>query len=82
MLLELQSSAILRLRIRRRFLVAKSVKSLGEGYGSLVGEGGADLAMACIFITGAEPGKSSETVRFGRIENLGMGKELGGGEFE
>lgn len=35
-----------------------------------------------MIISGAEQGKSSDTVLFGRIENLGIGKELGGGEFE
>lgn len=36
----------------------------------------------CISTSGAERGKSSDTLLFGTIENLGIGKELGGGEFE
>lgn len=71
--------------MRRRVFVAESAlkkKSLGERYGSLVGEGGADFGNGPSSKSGAEPGKSSDTVRFGIIENLGMGKELGGGELE
>lgn len=71
--------------MRRRVLVADSAvrkRSLLEGLYSLVGDGGADLASVCILISEAEPGNSSDTVLFGRTENLGMGKELGGGEFE
>lgn len=56
--------------------------SLGEGLRSLVGEAGADLATGCKSASEAKVGKSRETVLLGLSENLGMGKELGGGEFE
>lgn len=73
------------LRMRRSVLVADSAlgnRSLLEGLCSLVGDGGADLAIGCILRSGDEPGNSSDTVLFGLTENLGIGKELGGGEFE
>lgn len=54
----------------------------GEGLCSLVGDAGADLAMGRKLISDAEAGNSRETVLLGLRENLGMGKELGGGEFE
>nr|GLL30696.1 hypothetical protein Itr_chr07CG01270 [Ipomoea trifida] len=72
-----------RLRIRRRHFVAESSrsnKSPGEGLRSLVGEAGADTAMGRkSSIAEAEDGSSSETVRLGFKENLGIGNELGGG---
>lgn len=73
--------------MRRRFFVADS--SLSRKFPekgvmrSLVGDEGADLAMEKRLNFGAdEEGKSSDTVLLGRDENLGIGKELGGGEFE
>lgn len=74
-----------RLSIRRRHFVAESSrsnKSPGEGLRSLVGDAGADTAMGRRSIAEAEVGKSSETVLLGFKENFGIGKELGGGEFE
>jgi hypothetical protein len=73
--------------MRRKVLVAESALrkiSLVELLCSLVGDGGADLAIGwyVLIISGAEQGRLSDTVLFGRIENLGIGKELGGGEFE
>lgn len=76
---------MLRLRMRHRVLVAESVlpnRSLIEGECSLAGDAGADLASGCILISGEELGRSRDTVLLGRTENLGIGKELGGGEFE
>lgn len=70
--------------MRRRVLVAESAisnTSLGEGLRSL-GEAGADLEKGGKSISDATVGKSRETVLFGLSENLGIGKELGGGEFE
>lgn len=81
----LHLSSMLRLRMRRRVSVAKSAlskRSPGEGERSLVGDAGADLACGCISISGEELGRSRDTVLFGLTENLGIGKELGGGEFE
>lgn len=40
------------------------------------------IGWCVLIISGAEQGKSSDAVLFGRSENLGIGKELGGGEFE
>jgi hypothetical protein len=73
--------------MRRKVFVAESAlrsKSLIEGLCSLEGEAGADLAFGCTSKSASsDTGKSSDTVRFGGlIENLGIGKELGGGEFE
>lgn len=71
--------------MRRNVSVAESAPqkiSLVKGLRSLVGDAGADLAIGCISTSGAEPGNSSDTVLLGRIENFGIGKELGGGEFE
>lgn len=71
--------------MRRRVLVAESTvrnRSFVDGLSSLVGEAGADLAVGYTLIPGSETGNSSDTVRFGLIENLGIGRELGGGEFE
>ena len=89
LLLALQSSLMLRLRMRHRVLVAESALSSkrslvkGRSKRSLLGEEGADLATRRISIPGEEePGRSRDTVLFGRTENLGIGKELGGGEFE
>ena len=76
---------MLRLRMRRNVLVAESAltkKPLLEEEYSLVGEAGADLAVGCISMSGGERGRSRDTVLLGRTENLGIGKELGGGEFE
>lgn len=81
----LHSSVISRLRMRRSVLVAESAlsnKSLGEALRSLMGEAGADFAMGWKSISEAIVGKSRETVLLGCMENLGMGNELGGGEFE
>lgn len=77
------SSSTSRLRMRRSVLVANI--SLVQLLCSLVGDGGADLAIGwwLLSATKSDPdGKSSDTVRFGLSENLGMGRELGGGEFE
>lgn len=85
MLLVFHSSLMLRLRMRRRVCVAESAwtkRSLVDGECSLLGDGGADLATGRISNSGEEPGKSRDTVLFGLTENLGIGKELGGGEFE
>jgi len=49
---------------------------------SLEGEGGADLATGGSSIPDDGRGKSKETLLFWRRENLGIGKELGGGELE
>ena len=49
---------------------------------SLVGEGGADLATCGSSIPDDGRGKSKETLLFWRRENLGIGRELGGGELE
>ena len=71
--------------MRRRVSVAESAlrnSSLAEGFRSLVGEAGADLASGCTSMLELELGKSKDTVRLGLIENLGMGRELGGGELE
>ena len=79
------SSLMSRLRMRRRVSVAESAlwkRSLVEGLRSLVGDAGADFAVGCNLTSGTKPGSSSDTVLFGRIENFGIGKELGGGEFE
>lgn len=79
------SLLISRLRMRRKVLVADSAlrnRSLLEGLCSLVGDEGADFAIGCILRSGDEPGNSRDTVLFDWIENLGIGKELGGGEFE
>lgn len=76
---------MLRLRMRRSVSVAESALwkiSLVKGLCPLVGDAGADLAIGCISTSGPEPGNSSDTVLFGRTENFGIGKELGGGEFE
>lgn len=83
----LQSSAMSRFRMRRRFFVAESSlwKKLLEKQmlWSLVGEEGADLATGWKFISEADfSGKSSETAFFEQSGNVGMGKELGGGELE
>lgn len=59
-----------------------SHKSFEKGLLTLVGEVGADFAIGRKSILEAEEGKSRETVLLGRRENLGMGKELGGGELE
>lgn len=70
--------------MRRRVLVAESAmsnRSPGEGLCSL-GEAGADLEKGGKSISDAAVGKSRETVLLGLIENLGIGKELGGGELE
>lgn len=40
------------------------------------------IGWCVLIISGAKQGRLSDTVLFGRIENLGIGKELGGGEFE
>jgi hypothetical protein len=85
--LKLHSSATSRLRMRRRVFVAESAlrnKSFIDGLCSLEGEAGADLAVGCTLKSVPWfTGKSRDTVRFGGlIENLGIGKELGGGEFE
>lgn len=53
-----------------------------EGEYSLWGEEGADLATGCIWISGEELCRSRDTVLFGLTEIFGIGKELGGGEFE
>lgn len=72
--------------MRHRVLVAESAltKSLGEveSKSPLRGEEGAELATLRISISGQEPGRSRDTVLFGLTENFGIGKELGGGEFE
>lgn len=71
--------------MRRSVIVAESEgshRSLGNGLRSLVGEAGADFAIGRKSILEAEEGKSRETVLLGCSENLGMGKELGGGELE
>lgn len=59
-----------------------SNRSLGEGLRSLVGEAGADLEIGNKSYSDDIEGNSRDTVLFGFSENLGMGKELGGGEFE
>lgn len=79
------SSLISRLRMRRRDLVAESAlsnRSPGDAQLSLVGEAGADLAIGCRSISVVEEGNSSETVLLGLNGNFGIGRELGGGEFE
>ncbi|KAK0581456.1 hypothetical protein LWI29_014005 [Acer saccharum] len=74
--------------MRRRVWVAESAltkASLVLPVCPLVGDGGADLAKGWLISIpeiSLATGNSSETVRFGRIENLGIGKELGGGELE
>lgn len=74
--------------MRRRVFVADSALrniSLVQPVSPLVGDEGADLAIGRTIsteVSSAIIGKSSETVRLGRIENLGIGKELGGGELE
>lgn len=71
--------------MRHRVLVAESAlsnRSLVKGECSLAGDAGADLASGRISISGEQLGRSRDTVLFGRTENLGIGKELGGGEFE
>lgn len=73
--------------MRRKVFVAESSQrkiSLVQLLNSLVGDEGADLAIGwrVLTISGVERGNSSDTVLFGRSENLGIGKELGGGEFE
>jgi hypothetical protein len=73
--------------MRRRVFVAESAlrnKSFIDGLCSLEGEAGADLAVGCTLKSVPWfTGKSRDTVRFGGlIENLGIGKELGGGELE
>lgn len=49
---------------------------------SLVGEAGADLGRGGRSIPDDGKGNSKDTLLFWRSENLGIGKELGGGEFE
>lgn len=94
----LHSSLTSRLRMRRRVFVAESAllkRSIGvifvaaltnrlldEGLRSLVGDAGADFETRCRSNSEIGVGKSSETVLFGQRENLGIGNELGGGEFE
>lgn len=71
--------------MRHKVLVAESALAKGslvEGECSLRGEEGADLATGCNSTSGEEPGRSRDTVLFGLTENFGIGKELGGGEFE
>lgn len=72
--------------MRRRVCVAESVlsdKTPGDGLRSRVGDAGADLAKGGKSMPKGEVvGRSRETVLLGLTENLGMGKELGGGEFE
>ena len=73
--------------MRRKVFVAESAlrnKSPIHGLCSLEGEAGADLAVGSTLKSVPwDTGKSRDTVRFGGlIENLGIGKELGGGEFE
>lgn len=71
--------------MRRRVCVAESVlsdKPPGDGLRSRVGDAGADLAKGGKSISEGEAGRSRETVLLGLTENFGIGKELGGGEFE
>lgn len=76
-----------RLSIRLRFSVAEAVvrrkSAEGETLGSLGEVDGADLASGGRTMSSdLEPGRSREMLRFCRSENLGIGSELGRGEFE
>jgi hypothetical protein len=83
MSLRLQQSIKSRLRIRRRCIVAESALKTGLSLEwAPVGEDGAELKAGRKSIQEFAEGKSRETVRIGWRENLGMGTELGGGEFE
>lgn len=62
--------------------VALLRKSLMEVVASLEGEDGADLEIGWNVTSDFGTGISRDILRFCRRENLGMGNELGGGEFE
>jgi hypothetical protein len=68
--------------MRHKSFVANSTLSVGNELRSLVGEEGADLAIGRKSTEETEELNSSETVLLGRTEKLGIGNELGGGEFE
>ena len=63
-------------------MVVLRKKSSSDEPDFLVGEEGADLDNGWRVISDGGPGSSREMLRFWRRENFGMGRELGGGEFE
>ena len=66
----------------RRVITVKEISKSKSCYDPL-SEAGADVAMGWKLISVAEDeGRSGKTVLFGRTGNLGMGKELGGGELK
>ena len=72
------------MRILLKFSVAEAAltkKSAEDDFDSDFGETGADFAPGRIKSWDSIGGSSRETLRFSRSENLGMGSELGGGEF-